>query len=400
MERRPLVIVGSGPAGTASALFLHAQDPALAGEAVILEKARHPRPKVCAGGLIPHTLRCLEELGVPLAVPNVAVHRAGVEVPGRAVAYAGEELCRVVRRDEFDCSLVNACRQRGVEVRESEKVVDVRRERDGIRVETERGSYHGRALIGADGSGSLVRRRLFPQAAECVGKALMCDIPLAQARWSGFAAARYDFIFRSVPHGLRGYAWAFPCLIGGVPHVNLGVYSVDAAGSGALLHRILREELARLEAPPVAIKAFPIRWYRRDVPVAAPHVLLAGDAAGVDPLMGEGISFCFEYGRRAAAAIRRGFSTGDFGLADYGSSVERSWVGRKLRRLGLGVRLFYGPTWRLWFAIAAHSRVAQEIGIRWYNGVDGWDQRSAGEALRAWWRGDIRPTLKEQRGTG
>jgi len=30
--------------------------------------------------------------------------------------------------------------------------------------------------------------------------------------------------------------------------------------------------------------------------------LLVGDAAGVDPLMGEGISFAFEYGRRAASA--------------------------------------------------------------------------------------------------
>ena len=148
MERRPLIIIGSGPAGSASALFLHARDPALARETVILEKAHHPRPKVCAGGLIPHTLRCLDELGVPLSVPNVAVHRATVEVPGSSVSYEGQELCRVVRRDEFDQSLVVACRQRGVEVREGEKVIDVRRERDGIRIETERGSYHARAVIG------------------------------------------------------------------------------------------------------------------------------------------------------------------------------------------------------------------------------------------------------------
>jgi flavin-dependent dehydrogenase len=398
MERRPLVIIGSGPAGSASALFLYAQDPALAREAVILEKARHPRPKVCGGGLIPQVLRCLEELGVPLSVPNVAVHRAAVEVPGRTVTYEGEELCRVVRRDEFDHLLVIACRQRGVEVREGEKVVDLKRESHGIRIETESGSYHADAVVGADGSGSLVRRRLFPRAPECVGKAVMCDVPLAQADWSGFQAARYEFNFRSVLDGLRGYAWAFPCLIGGVPHVNVGVYSVDAAGSGPLLHRILREELTRVGAPALPVKAFPVRWYARRVPLAAPRVMLAGDAAGVDPLMGEGISFCFEYGRCAAAEIARGFATSDFAFGSYARSVDGSWVGRKLRRLGLGVRLFYGPTWRLWFAIAANSRTAQEIGIRWYNGVDGWDQRSGWEALRAWWPGDIRPALGQRSG--
>ena len=53
MERRPVIIVGSGPAGTATAIALHRRDPGLARDVLILEKARHPRPKVCAGGLIP-----------------------------------------------------------------------------------------------------------------------------------------------------------------------------------------------------------------------------------------------------------------------------------------------------------------------------------------------------------
>lgn len=398
MERRPLVIIGSGPAGTASALFLHARDPGLAREAVIIEKASHPRPKVCAGGLIPHTLRCLDELHVPLSVPNVAVLQARVYIPGGSVSYAGEDLCRVVRRDEFDWSLVAQCRQRGVEVREGEKAIDVRREPGGIRIETERGSYFTPAVIGADGSGSVVRRRLFADEPDYVGRAVMCDIPVAETNWDGFQPARYEFVFRAVPRGLRGYAWAFPCLIGGVPHVNVGVYSVDTSATGSLLARLLREEAARLDARPVAVKAFPLRWYRRGVRIAAPNVMLAGDAAGAEALMGEGISFAFEYGRQAAVAAAKGLTEGDLTFADYERGISGSWVGRKLRRLHLGVRLFYGPTWRLWFAVAANSRMAQEIGIRWYNGVDGWDQRTGWDAVRAWWRGDPGALVEKPRG--
>jgi len=122
-------------------------------------------------------------------------------------------------------------------------------------------------------------------------------------------------------------------------------------------------------------------------------VLLAGDAAGVDALMGEGISYALEYGRRAAAAAAEALSTGDFDFARY--ELGDSWMGKKLRRLEMATRLFYGRTWPLWFAIASRSPQAREIGIRWYNGIDNWDRRRGREALRAWWRGDMRREVAE-----
>lgn len=380
MEHRPLIIVGAGPAGSATALYLQQRDDALARDTLVLDKAHHPRDKVCAGGLIPQTLDCLRELDVPLTVPHVRVDNAEVLVPGATVDYRGRDLCHVIRRSEFDALLARTCGARGIEVRGGERVLDVRRESGRMRVETERSTFTADMVVGADGSGSRVRRKLLAAASDRMGRGIMCDLPLAGAKWGGHAERRYDFNFLPVAERLRGYAWAFPCLIDGAPHVNVGVYSVTT--EGAYLNEILQRETMRLGTTPTRVQAFPIHWYRRGAPIAGPGVALVGDAAGVDPLMGEGISFGFEYGRLAAEIIvvQRARRSND--LTCYADAVRRSWMGRKLHRLGLATRLFYGPTRGLWFAIAARSRRAQELGIRWYNGVGGVDRMSLLEGLR------------------
>jgi len=160
----------------------------------------------------------------------------------------------------------------------------------------------------------------------------------------------------------------------------VGVYS--EARAGGALWKFLEAKAAELGGWPHERKAFPIRGYHRRQPIAAPRVLLVGDAAGADPLLGEGISHAFEYARRAAGCLAWAFRTGDFDFADYPAAVHRSWFGTKLQRLRFATRLFYGPTWRIWFALAARSPRAQDIGIRWYNGVDGWDRTSVWTALR------------------
>src|SRR5512145_1673468 len=102
MDRREVVIVGSGPGGAATALRLAAAAPEVAARTLLLEKAHHPRDKTCAGGVIPKAVRTLAELGVSLDVPQARVENAAVAVPGRQVAVRGGDMCRVIRRREFD----------------------------------------------------------------------------------------------------------------------------------------------------------------------------------------------------------------------------------------------------------------------------------------------------------
>ncbi len=232
---------------------------------------------------------------------------------------------------------------------------------------------------------------------------------MTETSWPGFSQHRYDFNFLPVSQGLKGYLWKFPCVIQGEPHVNVGVYSLgDTRLSNADLQRLLANELLSLQAsvPHSALstrrsalypsspkfRAFPIHGYVPKRPLAAPHVVLVGDAAGAEPLMGEGISFALEYGKFAARAIRSALHTKQFAFADYTATLSRSRLGKKLTRLYYTARLFYGRTAPLWFMLAARSQRLQSVGLKWYNGVDGWHERSGWEAV---WR-LLFPATKER----
>lgn len=381
MERRPAIVIGSGPAGSAAALALHRLDPGLAGDILLLEKQRHPRFKVCAGGLIPAGRKWMAEHDVPFDVPHVVVDRAAVHTPSRTVGHDDRQLCYVVRRNELDAALAAAVRSRGIAIREREAVVALERDGLEIRVTTEKGTYRTPLVIGADGAGSHVRRTLVEAGRGRIARAVMADVPVEHTSWDGFSRRRYDFDFRILRDGLHGYLWAFPCLIDGVPHVNVGAYALTP--SGAPLDAALSSYLAELGAGAPRRVAFPIHWYRPGTRVAADGAWLVGDAAGVDPLMGEGISLAMEYGDVAAAALLAAVRRRDYGADAYQQALEHSWLGVKLRRLHLATRFFYGPAWRLGFALAERSRRLRALGLRWYNGVDGWDRRSGWEAVAA-----------------
>jgi flavin-dependent dehydrogenase len=382
MVRREVIVVGSGPAGAATALGIAARDPALGRATLVLEKARHPRDKTCAGGLIPKGVRLLEELGLSLDVPNVVVDRAAVDTPRGRVDLRESDLCRVIRRRELDAMIAWAARDRGVELREGERVLGLERAGSEVRVTTDAETYVARTVVGADGAGSHVRRALVPGSGGIVARAVMADVAVARSTWDGWAARRYDFDFRSCARGLRGYRWIFPCLVDGVPTANVGVYALPPTGGVRLqaeLHALAGDVGAALDG----WKAFPIRTLTRRSVVAAPHAVLVGDAAGVDPLMGEGISFALEYAALAADAVVAAHRHRDWSYVGYGRAVHDGPIGRKLHLLGVGAGLFYGRASRVAFRLAAASRRAQGIGLRWYNGVDRWDERGPLAALAA-----------------
>jgi geranylgeranyl reductase family protein len=395
-----VLIAGAGPAGLATALYLMRSRPDLRGRVVAIEKSAHPRFKTCAGGLIPKTILALQELGIPLDVPSVTVTASMARtVVGDALVRREEPVGTVIRRDEFDAMLARAARNAGLEIVQHCRVLDVTQNRDTVRIVTEHGDFEARVLVGADGSGSLVRKIAFDRGKEAVGRALMTDVSIDPARAVEFLEQCYRFDFRCVVGGIRGYAWSFPCLVDGKPHLNVGIYdqhpreSQETNGEQAAMLRELQQAfpdlpLSGLRDRTMNFRAFPIRWFDKRDRYVNGRVMLAGDAAGVDPLMGEGISCAFEHGKLAAHAIAELLGGGAHALATYDRELHCGAIGWKLRKLAFAARHFYGPHHRLFFRLSRLSKRAQEIGLDWYNGARHSDEVWTA-ALIARWAGSV-----------
>jgi flavin-dependent dehydrogenase len=348
-----ILIAGSGPAGVSTWLHLHKLDPALAARTLVLEKARHPRPKLCGGGIMRAADMALGRLRVKIDVPSVPIHSAEFRYHGKRFYWRQKNFFRVVRRHEFDAALVDAARQRGMALREQEAVRDFARVGGGVEVETSRGAYRARALVGADGALSAVRAAMHLEEKPRVARLISILTPpiftpadrRAPLEPGGNTAV---FEMDGLDAGLQGYVWDFPCREDGVAALDRGIFDgrIYPGRPRADLKTLFRGALQARGAfdPDQAWAGHPERWFHPRAVYAQPHVLLAGDAAGVDGLAGEGISFALQYGELAAAELVTAFGHNDLGFAGYHARVLAHDLGKGLTQRYWLAKLIY-PGW-------------------------------------------------------
>ncbi|RME46108.1 MAG: hypothetical protein D6796_09455 [Caldilineae bacterium] len=326
-----VLIVGSGPAGLSTALHLAQIDAGWTERMVVVEKAVHPRPKLCGGGVTRPGEAVLARLGLPFEPPHVPVREVRFVYGQQVYALHAEPAFRVTRREVFDHWLVEQAQARGVAVRQGEAVRGITLQPDGVEVVTEKTVFRAQVVVAADGSRSFVRRALKWPAGAHPPLARLLEVLTPEAESprpdDPFARGVAVFDFTPMASGVQGYTWDFPSLVGGRRMMNRGIFDsrIRAERPRAPLKAALAKALARqgrqLAAYP--LQGHPIRWFDPAGVFAMPRVLLAGDAAGVDPFVGEGIAFALGYGGVAAAAIADAFARRDFRFADYRTRLLR-----------------------------------------------------------------------------
>jgi menaquinone-9 beta-reductase len=365
-----IVIVGGGPAGAATALFLCAVAPRLSPRVVLLDKARFPREKICAGAIGGRADRALASIGVSVDVPSARVRGLSVRAGERAfTGRLDDDIGRVVRRIEYDAALLDAVRARGIEVRDGIGVERVAVGADHVCLDTSAGVLTARAVVGADGVGSAVRRAIGLGRGRYHAQAVEVDTP-----WRAGDADRDLLAFDLGDRSYPGYAWDFPTVVGSESLVCRGVYILVRGAperSPVDAGDVLTQRLATIgiDAAALRVKRFAERGLELARAVAVPRVLLVGEAAGIDPILGEGIAQAILYGKVAGSYLAACARAGDYGFTDWRRVLGRSRVGIDLRARAAAVQLVYGggrPALERWVTT---SQAIARAGMHYFAGL-------------------------------
>ncbi len=276
-KRFDVIIIGAGPAGLACAR-------ALAGSSLrvlILEKNETIGPKICAGGLT----RIAAQFGIPEEARSFSIQTVLVDERPPFVIDLTTPLKIVDRVTLAGHHLKDIEKAPNIEVAVATRVSSLAENA----VTTNRGVFHYRYLVAADGSQSFVRKRLGLPSKYGIG--LYYEVPRRAD----------EVVFQFKPRIIRsGYLWIFPHR-----HVtNIGIgFNPDTLTAGlakVVLQQFLKERGFSRDGIP--LRGGPISHLYSGHQFG--NIFLAGDAAGLaSKASGEGIPFALVSGREIGRKI-------------------------------------------------------------------------------------------------
>lgn len=307
-----VVIVGAGPAGIVAAKRCaeHGLDT------LVLEKRTLPRDKVCSGmimGPVAHTLIKQEFGYIPDNVLTQPNHLIGYtfHVPGVG-NQKFDSFTPLTWRRNLDYWMSQKAKDKGTTIVQAARVIRFIQKKHNLIVEFEkegkRNKIETRFLIGSDGTGSTVRKLLYPEL-----------------------NTYYTQIYQECYHGelnldKRYFHWFFPLEINGgfAVHQKDGLIVVDFGSNIGMMKQVVdwsKNFLSQnynfnLRQRPhwrsgcVDLQLWQALFSRTFLP-AKGNVLLVGDASGIRlPVSGEGIGTALKSGLLAADSIISAIKSG------------------------------------------------------------------------------------------
>jgi flavin-dependent dehydrogenase len=371
-----VAIVGGGPAGSSTALHLVRREGISGRRIALIERAKHPRDKPCAGAVSSWGLRALEAIGVPVAVDHVVMRGLRV-LAGNDAGVHREPIGIVIRRAEFDASLWRSAARDGVAASDSEPLTAIERIPGGWRMATARRTLTARLVAACDGSGSTVRKALGLREAARKGHLYVAETP-EQPADTAVREGLCDFDLRVADEGIEGYYWDFPTRVEGKLGVNRGIYHANLRPRSDLKAALARSLALRgVDIAELRLRPFSTRPFVSGTRLAFDRLALVGEAGGIDRTTGEGIAQALLMGAIAATHLARALRSGSGSLDAYHDDVVHSRIGRHLRQSAWLAERVYGTRGSPWRRLFAREPLARALGARWYaGGHHGWIEKA------------------------
>jgi geranylgeranyl reductase family protein len=318
-----VIVVGMGPAGSTAAAALSRGGLAVLG----FDKARHPRYKVCGGGLSARIEQVLEPGFRSVLEQTVNGVRFVYRGQDPLLIESAQPIAYMVMRDRFDHYLAQQAVHAGADIRSDEEVVTVSQNGEAVEVTTRHRRYRARMVIGADGANSLVARQLFPNRSLHRAPALESEVPIGDGQHFPGATT----ILVDVGAARQGYGWIFPKQ--GYLSVGVGEFCRKSTRLRTTFDRFVKTERGLTGWTVPRPLGHPIPAYSVPESVSDQgsggqfgngRAMLAGDAGHlVDPLFGEGIYYAVRSGQLAAEAILAHLPDYRASLTAYEAALER-----------------------------------------------------------------------------
>jgi menaquinone-9 beta-reductase len=370
MKNAQIVILGAGPAGTATALKLSQLNI----PCVLIDKATFPRDKICGDGISNQCVHVIQKWLDPSVMERFAAANHlqidswglqvegtkgnGFEIPYRPYSDKTKEMPSgfVCKRRDFDNFLVEEVRRsplieflENVEITNFEPIL-FEESKQGFLLKDKTNSFQIQAqlVIAADGAQSRFARQI--GGIELDNKHYMASVKAYYKGVTGFHKDNFlEFYF--LKDFLPGYFWIFP-LPNGEANVGIAIVSEEVSKRKLNLKKCLEEVLETrfkdrfTDAELVGkIEGFGLPLGSKKRKLSGDNYILTGDAASlIDPLTGEGIANALLSGVVAAEKAAECLQKNDFSaqiLRGYDERIYRMrgqefkvsyWLQRQFRR--------------------------------------------------------------------
>jgi geranylgeranyl reductase family protein len=385
MTDEEILIVGAGPAGIATSLFLSKKKI----RHIIIDKEAFPRDKICGDALSGKVVHVLNKLDPEIlkalnAEPLKFTGSYGIcffspggrklEVPfAMNPAMIKNAPGFISRRIVFDHFLFNRLDTNYASVFPQTELIDLERKDGGLTavLKNRTGTFRRdfKLVVGAEGDRSMVAKKLSPRKKDpdhyCAA---------VRAYYKGVTGMHEkNFIeLHFIKELLPGYFWIFP-MNDGTANVGIGMLSREVSEKIIQNHPGVKErfEKAELEGS-IQGWGLPLGSLRRTL--AGDNFLLTGDAGSlIDPFTGEGIGNALFSGMLASETIAKAMNQNNFSnefLKEYETNIYHK-LNDELR-LSHGIQKLAKFSWLFNFVVrkASKNKMLQETITCMFDDID------------------------------